>query len=214
MARDQAGTRNFNAGTWVADTGASTHIGHVCEGMHNIEEIDDPIMMGHGKTTRAIRKGSLPRTALQANGDTIDVALHDYKCAPDMDVNLFSLMKATSSGWAITNKGTTLYLTKGKDKICFDRLEKTKDGLLVGLELLSSIDERAMATQDVEEEEKKDCTMLDSLKCNAPEKKEEPTEQEDKNPKNTDVCVDVNRLHRTLGHASEDALRRTAKQHG
>ena len=67
---------------------------------------------------------------LQEDGDTMDIRLEDYKYAPDFDVCLFSLMKAIATGWTLSNKGNHIIVKKGDHVIRFDRVDKTKDGLL------------------------------------------------------------------------------------
>ena len=55
-----AGGDGFNTSTWIADSGASTHMGNVDDGMRDEVAIDNPITIGDGKKVRAIKKGTLP----------------------------------------------------------------------------------------------------------------------------------------------------------
>ena len=134
-------TDTWTGNTWVADSGASTHIGNVDEGMYDVTEIDEPVKVSNGNRLWCVKKGTLPLTAIQTNGDTVDLILKDYKYAPGFQVNLFSLMKSIDCGWKISNKGPILKLTTGKDTLCFDQIERTLDGVLCGVELATRIQE-------------------------------------------------------------------------
>ena len=77
-------------------------MGNVDDGMIDVKVIDDPLNSGCG-SVRAIKTGKLPLMLMQRNGDTVDVMLNDYKCAPKIAVCLFSHMKAIGSGWQLSN---------------------------------------------------------------------------------------------------------------
>jgi hypothetical protein len=138
-----AGSNEFTVSTWIADSGASTHIGNVDEGLIDKVIINDPVKVGNGNQVRAIKKGTLPLMLLQKNGKTLDIQLEDYKYAPEFDVCLFSLMKAIEKGRTFLNEGTCIVLRKKKNSIKFDRITKTKDGMLCGVELLPRIGKEA-----------------------------------------------------------------------
>ena len=70
---------DFNQNTWICDSGASTHMGNVCEGMTEVEEIDEPVKVGNGNVMRAVRKGTIRLRAIQVDDTTRDIALQDYK---------------------------------------------------------------------------------------------------------------------------------------
>jgi len=77
---------------------------------------------------------------LQKNGDAMGMLLEDHWCAPCFDVCLFSLMKAIEKGWTLSNKGTTVTLTKMNTSIEFGQIAKTKDGIMCGVKLLPTED--------------------------------------------------------------------------
>jgi hypothetical protein len=171
---------SFGDTIWIADSGASTHMGNVDDGLCEVTEINEPIKVGNGNKARAVKKGSLPLMLLQKNGETIDILLEDYKYSPDLGVCLFSLMKAIQNGWSISNRDLIITLKKGSIEIQFDQIMKTKDGILCGVELLPRLGETANVGED-----------------GATDK--------------PSGYMDINRFHRTYGHASEQAMRRTAK---
>jgi len=88
---------------------------------------------------------------LQKNGDTMDMMLEDHKHAPDFDVCLFSLMKAIEKGWTLSNKGTNVVLMKKNTTTAFDRITKTKDGILCGVELQPRLGEQVTRANDAQE---------------------------------------------------------------
>ena len=179
----------FGDTIWIADSGASTHMGNVDDGMVEVQEINEPIKVGNGNKARAIKKGTLPLMLLQKNGETMDISLTDYKYSPELGVCLFSLTKAIENGWKISNQGLKLMLTKGKLTITFDRVMKTKDGILCGVELLPRVGEALNVGSD-------DPVHEDSNETKT---------------KKYDNYMDINRFHKTYGHASEQAMKNTAK---
>jgi len=171
---------------FLGDSGASTHMGNEDEGMYDVQEINDPVTVGNGKVLRATKVGKLKRTVHQVNGSTLDVILPDYKFVPGLHANLFSITKALSSGWEIGNKGVKLTLSKAGHTIEFDRVFKTENGFLCGVELLPR-SEQAHPTVDTTA----------------------TTVQQGKSVKHWNI----NRLHKVLNHASEEVLRLTAKDY-
>ena len=180
--------------------------------MRDVEDIHEPLMVSNGNTVRATKKGTLPLMVLQENGDTMDILLHDYKYVPNMNVCLFSLMKAMEKGWTLSNEGLHVILKRGKDKIKFDRISKTKDGMLCGVELVPRLGEEAnqitdppaASTPESEsggEEQKSDSNSGDS-DTNDEAKKKKPT------------YWNINRFHVVFGHASEAAMKATAAHYG
>ena len=160
--------------------------------MINVVEIDEPIKVGSGQQVRAKMKGTLPMTVVQVDGRSLDIALQDYKCVPDIHVNLFSLTKAMSTGWRISNTDKQIKLSKNGVEIVFDRYHRTADGFLCGIDMYPvSSGERALTASAVKQEES-------------------TNGQRTKKP----VYWDINDLHKVFGHASENALRRSAKNYG
>ena len=210
---------DFSGSTWIADSGASTHIGNIDDGMIDVVDINEPVKVGNGNQVRTIKKGSLPLMLMQKNGDTMDILLEDYKYAPDFHVCLFSLMKAMEKGWTLSNDGVKIILTKGRTTIKFDRISKTKDGLLCGVELLSRLGEQASPVTDgppgattTTPESESGGETTDQASNSAPEDENADPKSKTKKPKPT--YWNINRFHKVFGHASEDAMKATAKFYG
>jgi hypothetical protein len=131
----------FGRSTWLGDTAASTHMGNSQEGMTDIEEVVQYIMIGNGKKLQVNKIGTLHRTVFQEDGTSMDIELKGYKYVPQLQVNLFSITKALDQGWDLSNKGVIMILTKGKASLTFDKIFKTDTGKVVGIELLSRLEE-------------------------------------------------------------------------
>ena len=99
--------------TWIADSGASTHMGNSDVGMTNVREVNSPVQIGNGKTLRATKIGDKHMTVLSKDGTMTDIVLKDYKYVPDLWVNLFAVTKCLRNGWKISNDGVTLILEEG-----------------------------------------------------------------------------------------------------
>jgi len=200
----------FTGSTWIADSGASTHIGNVDDGMMDVEDVNDPVKVGNGNQVRLIKKGTLPLMPLQKNGDTMDMLLEDHKHAPDFDVCLFSLMKSVEKGWTLSNKGTNVMLTKKNTTIAFDWITKTKDGILCGVESLPRIGEQATPTTDVQEPPESESGGEGTQNADDPAAEDSNSNSKSK-PKPKPVCWNVNRFHKVFGHASNEAMKSMAK---
>ena len=134
---------------WLADSGASCHMGPDDDGMFDCKIINEPVAVGTGHTCNAVKIGKKRVTMLQSDGSTLDTVLPVYKHVPGLTVNLFSVMSALENGWKLSNRGLYLVLRKGKHEIVFDRLIKTQDGKLCGVEILTRHAEMANPTAGI-----------------------------------------------------------------
>jgi hypothetical protein len=124
--------------SWLGDTAASTHMGNSDEGMTDVVDIKQTIMIGNGKTLMATKMGTLHRTVFQEDGSSFDIELRDCKYVPDLHVNLFSITKSLGQGWRLSNDGVMILLKKDKASLKFDKVYQTDNGKVVGVELLPS----------------------------------------------------------------------------
>ena len=160
--------------TWIADSGASTHMGNSDVGMTDVREIDSPVQIGNGKTLRATKIGRKHMTVLSKDGTTTNIVLEDYKYVPDLWVNLFAVTKCLRNGWKISNDGVTLYLRKGQSEVKFDKAIKTHKGLIIGADMMARVPDVANVASA---------------------------------PFASGKTINVNVMHRALGHPSEDTTR-------
>ena len=196
MAKEEGDKGNgFTPSTWLADTGASTHMMNTDEGMFDTEDIDEKVTIGNGKSLAAPKKGKARLTAVQRNGTTKDIVLNDCKFVPGLETNLFSLTKSIDQGFKIGNEGPVLILRKGNVVLKFDRILRTKGGKLCGIDLLP----RTKGNKD-------------DIAMPAGDEKKEDTKKKDKKEKTKHW--DINRMHNVFNHASEEVLRKTAESYG
>ena len=235
---------DFTGNTWICDSGASTHMGNTDVGMEDVEEIDEPIKVGNGDKARAIKKGTLNLTAIQKTGHTMDIKLQDYKYSPELGVCLFSLTKALHHGWTLTNYGINITLTKNETVLTFDRVVRTKDGVLVGIELvprtLEPSEGEVACVKDAPQttkpsyvtEDEADDEQSDDNEEESTAKESKPTADTSTKKKERDHVevnrvlihtkkkekpnqyIDINRFHRIMGHAGKDSMEITAKHYG
>jgi hypothetical protein len=70
--------KSFGWNTWLGDTAASTHMGNSDEGMTDVVDIKQTIMIGNGKTLMATKMGTLHWTVFQEDGSSFEIELRDY----------------------------------------------------------------------------------------------------------------------------------------
>jgi len=200
----------FTGSTQIADSGASTHIGNVDDGMMDVEDVNDPVKVGNGNQVRLLKKGTLPLMLLQKNGDAMDMLLEDHKHAPDFEACLFSLMKAIEKGWTLSNRGTNVVLTKKNRTMAFNRITKTKYGILCGVEFLPRLGEQATPANDAQAPQ--ESHQVGNTEPPESESGGEGTQNADdpdtgdsnskSRPKPKPACWNINRFHKAFGHAS------------
>ena len=78
--------------TFIADSGASSHMGPSAEGMYDFDKSEDPstIRFGIGKAQEAALVGSRRGTAVQVDGTRTALSLSRYKQVTGLWTNLFS----------------------------------------------------------------------------------------------------------------------------
>ena len=110
----------FTPSTWLADSGASTHMTNSDEVMFYAKEINEQIRVGNGKSLEALKLGKVRFTVIQVNGVTKDVVLNDCKFVSALDMNLFSLVKSIHQEFTLGNRVPQITLSKGKISLIFD----------------------------------------------------------------------------------------------
>ena len=129
----------FTEDIWICDSGACGHYCNSTKGLFNIEEINESITVGNGKSMTATKVGSLKCRIIQVDGSGLEITLNEVKYVPELWVNLFSINKALKKGYKLSNKGLSICLSKGAVSVTFDRVLRTANGSVSGIKL--SIDE-------------------------------------------------------------------------
>ena len=71
--------------------------------------------------------------AVQKDGSKQTIMLKNCRFVPELWVNLFSVNKALSNGFQISNEGLTIKLKKKNTKIKFDRIYSIGTGSVIGI---------------------------------------------------------------------------------
>ena len=129
--------------TFLVDSACSSHMGGSDAGMFDVKEETCSVKIGDGKTLTSTKVGSKKVTVVQQDGSMLDIVLKPYKYVPGLWCSLFALLVPLYHGWQISNKGPVLTIRKGVTSITFDRIFKTQDGFLGGVDMMPREDEQA-----------------------------------------------------------------------
>ena len=124
-----------NSTLWLGDTGASCHMTNSDAGMYDIENIVTNVTVGDGRVMKTRKIGKKKLLATDINGNKMEIILDHCKYIPELHVNLFSLSQAMSSGWNITTKQKTLFITKNTTTFAFNDNYTTQTGFVPGIVL-------------------------------------------------------------------------------
>jgi hypothetical protein len=113
---------------WLGDSGASVHVTNDTASMFDCRRIQIYLKISNGKHLYSSMIGKKKVSIVQANGSRMDLILHDCMYIPDMCINLFSITKALSEGWNISNDGLQMVLSRSDHNIKFDRILNTAHG--------------------------------------------------------------------------------------
>jgi len=103
--------------TFLADSGASSHMGHCDAGMFDFTTKSCGVKVGDGKTLTVSKIGKKAGILTHLDGTKMNIVLENYKHVPGLWVNLFSVTQAMSSGWNLKSDGRVIMLIKGADVI-------------------------------------------------------------------------------------------------
>ena len=141
---------------WIGDSGASGHMVNSDKNMFDCKEIDEEVEVANDDFMRATKRGKLAVYALNRAGQRKRFVLEDVQYIPTLGrYNLFSVTRAITRGFKISNEGETIILSKGSNEIQFDHIIRTKTGFVGATSLdrttpkdVTSRD-KALRTEDV-----------------------------------------------------------------
>ena len=139
----------FNKNTWVCDSGATCHMRNNDDGMFDVKNIDENIVVGSGKTVKATKIGKWRGVVMQKNGEKRNIVLEKVKVVPELWINLLSINHALANGWLIGNKEKMMYLQKKNFRLWFDCFFPTKSGFLSGITIAAAKEKNVGTTNDV-----------------------------------------------------------------
>ena len=128
--------KSITENTWIADSGATSHMTNDDCHMFDIHEIDEEITIGNGKPMKATQIGSIRLATSQEHGKPQNFTMTNVKYVPELYCKLFSLTAAIDRGLMIGNEGRIITLKKGNFKIAFDKIIQKKTGFVSAIELI------------------------------------------------------------------------------
>jgi len=118
--------------TWIADSGATSHMTNDDKGMYDWKEICQPVKVGNGDEVTAKKIGKLDVVVHNGDGTSTPITLTNVQYVPAFWVKLFSLTAAMANGCEISSVGKKIIVSKDKTKINFDQVINTKNGFILG----------------------------------------------------------------------------------
>jgi len=91
--------------TWIADSGALSHITNNDTGLYDICEVKELVKSGNGRTVYATEMRKLNVSIGLKDGHHVPFMLNNVQFIPGFWINLFSLRAAIVKGSTILNKG-------------------------------------------------------------------------------------------------------------
>ena len=105
-----------NETIWIADTGSSIHIKKDQVGMYNVRKLENEeyVATGEGEETMIKEIGDYKGIIIGKDNEIHDITIKDVCIIPSFKVNVLSVTKAISEGYALSNEKKDLKLQKGK----------------------------------------------------------------------------------------------------
>lgn len=176
----------YRGNMWIGDTGATSNMTNTLDGVTDLEDIDINVKMGDGRKVKATKKGMFRGVVKQNDGKTANVAF-EVKYVPDLHCNLMSITTALKNGAKLSNEGEVIVLTKNGTTVKFDKKSKAGDGNTMSV-------------------------------CIEPKKtKKNENLPEEANAASTNLnrkAMDINDMHRLLGHMGDAKVKIMAKHMG
>ena len=129
---------------WIGDTGATTHITSIPEGIYNCARPDgtSKVVMGNGNKISKDKIGTLKGWIVDDNANsTTKIELGSVTVSSGAKFNLLSLTALMRLGWQLHGNKTSLILRKGNKQIKFQHQIQTENGLLFVLRIKRDIKE-------------------------------------------------------------------------
>ena len=122
----------FEKGTWVADSGASTHMCNSLDGMFDLEDANLSISVGDGRNMSTLKVGKFKGDIVDSEGHAKTITLTNVSYVPDLMVNLFSLTAAIEKNCSVSGSKEGIEIRKGKWTMKFDTKFGTPHGHVFG----------------------------------------------------------------------------------
>jgi hypothetical protein len=121
---------------WIGDSGASCHMTSNDVGMFDCRYKKSFLRLGNGTMMCSNKIGDMKFLVVQEDGSYMDIVLHDCKYVPGLCYNLFSITKALSEGWKLSNRGIKMRISRKGLNITFDHVINTANGFVSGIKMI------------------------------------------------------------------------------
>jgi hypothetical protein len=139
----------FNNFTWIADSGATTHMTNNLDGMFDLQDANMNISVGDGRKMTTSKIGKWKGTAIDKEGNRKIVTLTNVSYVPELMVNLFSLTAAMDKGFSIAGSKEGITLNKDDWSLLFDKKVGTPRGHVFGTTMIPNGTEMAQVNLTV-----------------------------------------------------------------
>ena len=112
-------TNRFPKNIWIADSGATAHMTNSMKGMFDMKDTNKTITVGDGRQMVIQKTGKWRGTALDSEGQPIQILLTNVDYVEGLMVNLFSLTDAMEKGFQVLGSKTQISIEKGERKLSF-----------------------------------------------------------------------------------------------
>ena len=128
---------NMSEHTFIANSGASSHMCYTKTGLHDLKEYRTEITVGNSEAIFSEAIGTYKGTVLQQDGTYMDIVLKDVLYIPDLWLNLLSLTKAIKNpNVQLSSKNSLITLDiNGNGKITFDKVYNSGSGQILGVDI-------------------------------------------------------------------------------
>ena len=122
-----ASSQSYNSGSWIVDSGASSHITQKRELLVDYEEFNKPqkVCLGDSCTVKILGRGNIHFTIIFKMSKPQKVTMHNALYVPKLACNLFSVREAAATGNTVKFGNTSCWIRDRNGKllgICYHSL--------------------------------------------------------------------------------------------
>ena len=126
----------FHNFTWIADSGATTHMTNSLDGMFDLTDAKVSISVGDGRKMKTLRTGKWRGTAIDSEGTRRQITLSNVSFVPDLMVNLFSLTTVMDNGFQVDGNNKGIVVQKDNWSMRFDKRIGTPKGHVFAITMI------------------------------------------------------------------------------
>ncbi len=124
----QSEGRSFNSFTWIADSGATTHMTNSLNQMFNLADSKTNVSVGDGRKMTTLKTGCWRGTAIDSEGRKKKITLTNVSYILDLMVNLFSLTAIMAKDFHVNGTSKSIKIQKGEWTMLFNTRIGTPKG--------------------------------------------------------------------------------------